>query len=239
MPISRKSTKPEVTPQAVPTPRPLADWVRDRLPSRIVVFVIVRDESGSMRHWRQRQGEFIPAVKAHLLEVGGAKAGNLILLLYCVVSGGVVTTEFVPLGYAKDPEFNPDGQTPIGSALGLVADKVTEFFETRVFPEEVTVRNTEFLIISDLKATGESSEETNSGVEKFIAMAAKFRAKVTLVGPSPEEMDEHLPRKLDISERGVKFLDADPNSILDITLDSLVAASRLSLGGSNPTIRIR
>lgn len=234
MPVSRKA------PQTIVATRPVPERSRDRLPRRIVVFVVLRDESGSMGRWRQRQGEFIPAIAAHLMEVGGPKVGDIVFVAYFVVSGTtVVTTEFMPLGRAADPEFAPDGQTPIGTALAAVADKVAEFFESRVFPEEVTPRNFEVLIVSDLKATGESEEETRAGVEKFVAMATKYRAKVNLVGPSPEAMDEELAARLDVSGRGIKYLDSDPKSVLDITFDSILSASRTSLGRSDPAIRIR
>lgn len=239
MPVPRKSQNADKPINPPLTPRPLKDWASGPMPRRIVIYVVIRDESGSMSRWRQQQGEFIPAVAAHLLEVGGPKVGDMIYLSYCVVSGGVVTTEFAPLSKSSDPEFTPDGQTPIGKALSTVAEKCQEFLEARVFPGEVTVRNFEVLLVSDLKATGETKEETNAGVEKFLEMARKYRAKVNLVGPSPEEMDQDLPGKLDVSERGVKYLDADPKSILDVTFDSLLSASRTSLGGSNPTIRIR
>ena len=235
MPVSRKGSRVIPSP---PTPRPLTDWVGDVLPRRIVVFVVIRDESGSMGRWRQRQGEFIPAVASHLIEVGGPKVGDLVYVAYVVVSGGVVSTDFTPLAKASDPEFNPDGQTPIGAALAAVADKVAEFFESRVFPEEVTVRNFEVLIVSDLKPTGEKEEETEAGVEKFFAMARKYRARVNLVGPSPEAMNEDLAARLDLNERGVKYLDSDPKAVLTITFDSLLSASRTSLGGSNPSIRV-
>jgi hypothetical protein len=150
----------------------------------------------------------------------------------------VVATDFAALNRAGDPVFVPDGQTPIGEALSSVADKCVEFLESRVFPEEATIRNFEILIVSDLKATGESREATEAGVEKFLDMTKKFRAKVNLVGPSPEAMDEELARRLDVNERGVKYLDSDPAAVLNITFDSLLAASRPALGGSNPAVRI-
>jgi hypothetical protein len=236
MPVFRKPKDSPSAPTAALAGRPLAKWVGDRLPRRIVVFVVVRDESGSMRTWRQRQGEFIPQVAAHLIKVGGEKVGDLVYVAYIVVSGGVVATEFLPLNRAEDPSFVPDGQTPIGKALATVADKCVDFLESRVFPAEVTVRNFEILIVSDLKATGETPEETEAGVEKFLAMAKKLRAKVNLVGPSPEAMDEALAGRLDVSERGIKYLDSDPKAVLEITFDSLLAASRPSLGGSNPAV---
>jgi hypothetical protein len=238
MPVFRKSNAPSNGHKPPLAGRPISEWARDRLPRRVVVFVVVRDESGSMRTWRQRQGEFIPQVASHLIEAGGPRVGDLVYILYVVISGGVVTTEFVPLAKAADPEFVPDGMTPIGKALETVAAKVEDFFESQVLPQEVTVRNFEVLIVSDLKPNGETSEETAAGVEKFLAMAKKYRAKVNLVGPDPEAMNEELAKSLDISGRGVKYLDCDPKAVLDITFDSLLAASRPALGGSNPSIRI-
>src|SRR4051812_8924420 len=143
-----------------------------RLPRRLVLFVVVRDESGSMGRWRTRQGEFIPRVSRHLTDVGGPRVADLVYILYVVVSGGVVTTEFAPLGAANDPAFTPDGQTPVGQALSEVAAKCERFLEDKVFPQEVTVRNFEVLIVSDLQATGESGGETESGVKKFLDMVA-------------------------------------------------------------------
>jgi hypothetical protein len=238
MPVSRKVSNPTPTPPTTSDPLDIRRG-SDRLPGRIVLYVLVRDESGSMGKWRQRQGEFIPAVAAHLLEVGGPKVGDLVYILYCVVSGGVVTTEFTPLGKAADPEFNPDGQTPIGRALKAVAQKCEAFLESKVYPQEVTVRNFEILLVSDLQATGETDEETESGVRDFLELVKKHRGNVTVVGPDPGFMNDDLAKKLDVSERGVKYLDSDPRAVLNITFDSLLAASRPALGGSNPTIRIR
>ncbi|GIW88294.1 MAG: hypothetical protein KatS3mg108_2618 [Isosphaeraceae bacterium] len=236
MPVSRRITRKAE--EAAVGVRGLARSA-DRLPGRIVVFVVVRDESGSMARWRQRQGEFIPAVAAHLMEVGGAKVGDLVYILYVVVSGGVMATEFVPLKAAADPEFTADGQTPLGRGFKVVAAKCEEFLQTKVFPQEVTTRNFELLIVSDLQPTGESKEETEAGVEEFLSLVAKYKAKVTLVGPAHEAMNQDLARRLDVSGRGVKYLDSDPKAVLDITFDSLLSASRPALGGSNPAIRIR
>lgn len=236
MPVSRKVSNQ--APEATSEPRNVQRG-NDRLPGRIVLYVLVRDESGSMSKWRQRQGEFIPAVRAHLLEAGGPKVGDLVYILYCVVSGGVVTTEFTPLGRATDPEFRPDGQTPIGQALKAVAEKCEAFLQSKVYPQEVTVRNFEIVLVSDLQATGEAKEETDAGVREFLELVKKHRGKVTVVGPDPEEMNHDLAAQLDVTERGIKYLDSDPKAVLNITFDSLVAASRTALGGSNPAIRIR
>ena len=210
-----------------------------RLPARIVLYVVVRDESGSMSPWRQRQGEFIPRVADHLTEVGGPRVGQLVFILYCVVSGGVVITEFVPLEDAQDPAFTPDLQTPIGKGLKAVAEKCQRFIEDVVFPQEVTVRNFEVLIVSDLRATGESDKETEAGVDAFLAVAKRFNAKVNVVGPKPEEMDADLAQRLDVSGRGVKYLDSDPSPILAITFDSILSASRPSPGGPDSPIRFQ
>lgn len=210
-----------------------------QLPRRLVVYVIVRDESGSMRTWRQRQGEFLSEVRAHVIEVGGPRIGDLVYLLYVVVSGIASATGFTPLSQASDPPFTPDGQTPIGQALALVAAKLEAFFESAVFPQEATVKNLEFLIISDLHATGETADQTEAGVAAFVATLRKFRGAITLVGPDPSAMNEELARRLDVSGRGIKYLDADPKSIISITFDSLMGASRVISGGSNPNVGLK
>ncbi|MBI1213766.1 MAG: hypothetical protein GC190_20085 [Alphaproteobacteria bacterium] len=229
MPISRKPSVPSSCEAAKPAPY--------RYPSRVVLFVIVRDESGSMAPYRQTQGDFIPAVTRWLIEAGGPKVADLIFLLYVVVSGGVVKTEFAPLSKAADPEYRPDGETPIGMALKATADACREFLETQLFPNEVTVRNFEVVIFSDLKATGETLEKTNEGVNAFIEFAKSYNAKVNLVGPNEEAMDRDLAMRLDIDERGVKYLDSDPKAVLNITFESLIAVSRAVQGGSNPLFR--
>ena len=238
MPVFRKGTTPPKDSQENIHEPPRNDAAA-RLPGRIVVLAVIRDESGSMSHWRQRQGDFIPQVAAHLIEVGGPKVGKLVFILYCVISGGVVTTEFVPLEKALDPDFRPDGQTPIGRGLMAVAEKCQLFLEQVVIPQEVTVRNFEILVVSDLQATGESPEETEAGVEAFLAMAKKFNAKLNVVGPDPEAMNGDLAGRLDVSGRGVKYLSSDPKAILAITFDSILAATGPALGGSNPPFRIQ
>lgn len=229
MALPRKASAPPKNAEKGPLEPARGKAVRP--PGRVVLYVIVRDESGSMSPWRQQQGEFIPRVAGHLIEVGGPKVGQLIYVLYCVISGGVVTTEFVPLEKAQDPAFTPDLTTPIGGGLKAVAEKCERFLRDVVFPQEVTVRNFEVLLVSDLQATGESDEETEAGVEAFLAMARKFNAKVNVVGPDPSAMNSKLAGRLDISGRGVKYLDSDPDAILDITFDSLLSASRYSSGG--------
>jgi len=124
-------------------------------------------------------------------------------------------------------------------ALKAVAEKCEAFLHSKVYPQEVTVRNFEIVLVSDLQASGETEEETESGVDKFLELVKKHRAKVTLVGPDPGAMNHDLAGQLDVTERGIKYLDSDPKAVLAITFDSLVAASRGSLGGSNPAVRIR
>ncbi len=235
MPLPRKRPTPPQEARQI-APRPSRDS-HARLPGRVVLMAIVRDESGSMSPWRQRQGEFIPQVAAHLIAVGGPKVGKLVYVLNCTISGEVVATDFAPLERAQDPAFVPDRQTPIGRGLKVVAEKCRRFLEEVAFPQEVTVRNFEVLIVSDLQATGESDEETEAGVEAFLAMARKFNAKVNVIGPDPEEMDEELAARLDISGRGVKYLDSDASSILDITFDSLMSATGHMPGGPESPIR--
>jgi hypothetical protein len=230
MPVYRKPIR---LADAIKDPKP------DRFPARIVVYCVIRDESGSMKRWRQRQGEFIPAVAAHLLEVGGPRVGDLVFILTVIVSGGAATLDFAPLNRAADPRYEPDGRTPIGGALKLAAEKCRAFFDEKVFPQETSVRNFEVLIVSDLQATGESEEETEAGVRDFVDLMEKYNGKVTLVGPEPAAMNKDLAGRLDVSGRGVKYLDSDPKAVLNVMFDSLVAASRPALGGSNPSIRIR
>lgn len=224
LPAAVATTAPAPEPKRPPGPG---------LPRRIVVFVVIRDESGSMRPWRQRQGEFIPGMRQGLIASGGAKAADLVYVLYVVVSGGVVTTDFAPLSKAADPAFEPDGHTPIGAALAATAEKVEAFLVGTVFPAETTVKALEVVVVSDLVATGEEAGETDAGVAAFTAMAKKYRATVTVVGPSPEAMNHGLAARLDLGGKGVVYLDSDPAAVLKVTFDSLVAASRV-LTGSRP-----
>ena len=230
MPISRKSSRRiEETPlQPVerPAPRPAVG-----LPRRIVIFVVIRDESGSMSPWRQRQGEFIPQVAQHLKEVGGPRIGQLVYILYCVISGDVVATEFAPLDAAQDPAFSPDGCTPLGRGFAAVAEGLESFLNNQVFPQEVTPRNIELLVVSDLRPNGESAAETESGVAKLLDVVKKYRAAVNVVGPDAASMNHALAERLDVSGRGVKYLDSDPKAVLRITFDSLLSASRPAIGG--------
>ncbi len=206
------------------------------LPPRIVLVVIVRDDSGSMGPWRTRSGEFIPQVRAAVVERGGPKVEDLINVMSVAVSGGVTATDFTTLRTAVDPVYTPDGQTPIGEGLQLVSDKLTAFLEGTVFPQEVTVRNLEVLLLSDLMATGETPKQTEEGVAAFLATMKKFRGNVTVVVPNAESFNKDLATRLDLNERGVRYLDADPKSVLNITFDSLLQASR-KLTGSNPRVR--
>lgn len=228
MPVSRKSTQ-----APAPESRPPLATAR-KLASRIVMYVVFEDQSGSMSPWRIGVGQFLPQVAQQLIAVGGPKVGDLVQVMRVVVSGGVVTTEFMPLNTATDPTYTPDGDTPIGEALATTADKITAFLEGVVFPQETTVKSLEVLIASDLQPSGET--DTESGVVKFLAMAKKYRANVTILAPDPKATNHELAKRLDVNERGIKYLDSDPKSLLNLTFDSLLSASR-KLTGSNPTVR--
>ncbi len=235
MPVSRK---PRVAPESATqplTPRTPGEPAGPRLPRRIAACAVVRDESGSMSRWRQRQGEYITTVAAHLLEAGGPRVGELVYVLNCVVSGGVTTTEFAPLSAARDPAFTPDGQTPIGQALLAVAEKIEAFLEGRVFPQEVALKTLQVLVVSDLEPTGETGEQTEAGLARFLAVAKKYNAVVSVVGPGPEAMNRDLAARLDASGRGIKYLDSDPKAVLQITFESLLSASRLTLDRPGPS----
>lgn len=227
MPVSRKPV--------VPPPQTLdrLQLVAVTLPRKIVVVVIVRDESGSMSKFRQRQGEFIPALQRHLVEAAGPKAADLVYVLYAVVSGGVAMTEFKPLSQATEPQYQPDGETPLGTAFSAVADKFERFFEDRVFPDEATVRDFQVLAFSDLYASGEKDEETRSGIARFADAAKKYRAKVQVIAPEAASVSVSTAQALGVPEDALKFLDADPKGVLTVTFDSLLNASR-KLTGSKP-----
>ena len=136
-----------------------------------------------------------------------------------------------------DPSWEPDGQTPLGKALKVAAEKIALFLEESVFPAEATVRNLEVMIVSDLKPTGETDGETEAGVDAFISTMKKYRGNVTLVAPDEESINEDLAGRLNVSERSVQFLHMDPKAILNITFDSLLQLSR-KMAGSNPLIRV-
>ncbi len=206
------------------------------LPPRLVLYVVIIDASGSMKTWLVRQGEFIPAVRSALVERGGPRVAELIYGMSVVVSGGVAASDFGPLSRANDPPYTPLGQTPIGTALGLVAEKLTVFLEQVVFPQNTAVRNLEVLIASDLFPTGEEPAETEAGVAAFVAAMRKFNGKVTIVAPDVAAVNTALANRLDLNERGVRSLDDDPKAVLNITFDSLLQASR-KLTGSNPRLR--
>lgn len=239
MPISRKSDSPQklVAPAEAATRQkiPAKSWW---LPRRVVALAIFRDESGSMSPWRSRQGEFIPRLCQHVIEVGGDKVADFVYLLYVVVSGGVVHAGFAPLRHAADPAFEPDGMTPLGQGFSVVAEKCDDFF-THLFENEVTVRDFEVAIFSDLQATGESAEETETGITKFLEMVKKYRGKVTIIGPTIEAMNADFAKRLDVNERGIKSLDStDPKAVYKWTFDSLMQMSRKASGGSKPSVRV-
>lgn len=231
MVISRKLSKAREGPAEEVAPAPSG-----AMPRRLVAAAILVDGSGSMGPYRERQGAFVPAVLRRLVEIGGPKVAPLIYVLYAVVSGGVALSDFAPLDRAAEPPYEPGGETPLGRALSALADRCEEFFTARVFPAGSSVRDFSVLVFSDLRATGETDAETAAGVERFLEVVRKYRAKVTVVAPDPGATDLALARRLDVSERGVRFLDSDPAGILDITLDSLLQSSR-KLTGSDPRVR--
>jgi len=207
------------------------------LPPRLVLYIVIIDASGSMKKWLVRQGEFIPAVRSALVERGGPRVAERIYGMTVVVSGDAVFSDFAPLSRADDPPYTPLGETPIGTALGLVAEKLTAFLEQVVFPQNTTVRNLEVLIASDLFPTGEEPAETEAGVAAFIAAMRKFNGKVTVLAPDAEAVNRDLAARLDLNERGVRYLDAaDPKAVINITFDSLLQASR-KVTGSKPRLR--
>jgi hypothetical protein len=205
-----------------------------RYPRRVTLFVILRDESGSMSKWRDRQGTFIPELLTALTDSGGPRVAELVYVLYVVVSGGVVTSGFSPLSKTTDPDYKPDGYTPIGQGLMTVADRIDSFTTTELVPNEVTVRDTRVAIISDLEPSDESAEATQAGVARFLEVVKKYKADVQLVGPSESAMNRALATELDVNGHGVMYLDSsDPKAVFKWTFDSLLSASR-KLTGSRP-----
>jgi len=79
-----------------------------RYPGRVVLFLVVRDESGSMLPWRGKQGSFVPGLLTALREAGGPRVEGLDYVFYAVVSGEVTTSGFSPLKQATDPPFEQD-----------------------------------------------------------------------------------------------------------------------------------
>lgn len=208
------------------------------LPQRVTGCSFLRDYSGSMSRWAERQGTFLPAVLRMAREALGDRALNHLLVNYTVISGGVAATDFKTLDELADPAFTPNGNTPLGAALKVVADKMNRLVTDTLAANQVSLRAMEVVVISDLEPTDEPAETTMAGVRAFTETVKRIGAKVQLVGPAPEVMNAALVEALNMSGRPVKFLDRDdPSAILKLTFDSVVQTSR-KLTGSNPSIAI-
>ena len=103
VPVQRKR---EAAPVAHIPSIPDGIFERTGLPRRITLLVIVRDESGSMSTYRMKQGRFVPALLKAVHEAGGPRVGELVYVLYIVLSGGVIVAcdGFVPLKDLVEPE---------------------------------------------------------------------------------------------------------------------------------------
>jgi uncharacterized protein YegL len=231
MPIQRKSA---VTTSTAITITENGQHEKDRLatlrkyeglpfPRKIVLVGILRDESDSMSVYR-RPG-FSEMVIKGVKDRVGERALNQVYVHLGVISDGVVHSDIAPLGKLKVPEFMPNGSTPLGTGLKKHVELAEAFFE-KLFEQEVTVRHYETVIISDLKPDGESPEQSNAGITAFINHQAKYRGKTTVIGPA-EAMDWMIATRLGVSKESVQPLDkADPETLLQFTLDSLTQVSR-------------
>lgn len=209
---------------------------RKPIPKRIVLFSIIRDESGSMENWRDKQGLFVPAIAERLRNAAGPNFIKTVFVQYTVISGGFVSSEIGPLDEITDPTYTPNGSTPLGNALTHATDKLQKFYEEVVIPQEITVRNFEILLISDCIPAGESIEDSKAGIERFIRFAGSHHAKVSIVVPDDAAKSNGLIQFLNISDRPTKTLADNPDDLLNVTFESLYQASR-KIGNSNPAIR--
>lgn len=192
-------------------------------PKKIVFVRILRDESDSMSVYRRPL--FYEKVIKGVKDRVGERALSQVFVLLSVISDGVVHSEIAPLGKLKVPEFEPNGSTPLGLGLKKQVELAETFFE-KLFEQEVSIRHYETVIISDLKPDGESSEQTNAGITAFINHQAKFRGKTTVIGPS-ETTDWLIAARLGVGKESVQPLDkADPETLLQFTLDSITQVSR-------------
>ena len=225
MPVSRKSEAPK---NGHPPPVCTTPGTAPRhYPRRVVLFKVMTDQSGSMSPWRLKQGTFVPGLTAALREAGGPRVDELVYANFVVVSGEVTASGFSQLKYATDPPYEPDGETPIGRALTVLADSLDAFVTTELVPNEVTVAGIKVALVTDLKPTGEPPDETEAGVERFLEVVTKYGAEVQLIGPSERDMNHALAKRLDVKGLGVKYLDdADPTSVFKWTFDSLLSLSR-------------
>jgi hypothetical protein len=209
---------------------------KSKIPKRIVLVSIIRDESGSMSRWRTEQGQFIPSLTARLRDLAGPSFINTVYVQYTVISGGHVSSAIGPICELSDPTFIPDGNTPLGTALGAVANSLQSFIDNEVFPNEVTIRNFEIMLISDCLPAGETASQTKEGVDAFIKFANSYRAKVSVVVPDESANKNDWVQALNTSDREVRTLQANPADLLNVTFESLVAAS-VQFGRSNPNVR--
>lgn len=224
MPMPRKNS-----------PKNMLDAKR-RIPNRMVLFSIIRDESGSMARWREKQGQFIPAITEKLRNIGGPEFIKKIYLQYTVISGGVVYSSIGPMDEVSDPKYKPDGCTPLGTALGLAADQLRNFIDHEVLPNEISIRNLEILLISDCLPSGEQLSETRAGIEKFSEFLTNYRAFISVVVPNEEAKAGEWVQRVNLTDRPIRSLSDNPEDLIQISFESVLQASR-KIGVSDPHIR--
>lgn len=231
MAIARRLTKKEYERERLsPIVDGLFQSAPGKLPGRISIWTALKDESGSMGPYRKEHGLFLPTVRDKLRAKVGPKGVKLLYASYGVVSGGFASGDYTPFEDAVEPAYVPDHQTPLGGSLKALAEKMESFIQV-VRRAETSIRDNKVLILSDLMASGEAEAETREGVEFFLAIAAKYRAEITLVLPDREAFDRDLAAKLNPANRELKFLTDDPDSIVEFALESLVSAAGIP-GGS-------
>lgn len=195
------------------------------LPKRIVMIYIILDESDSMSIFR-RPG-FVQEMITALRKRVGERAIKQIYVKYAILSTIVTSTQFIPLSLLSQPSYEANGSTPLGQALSEVSKDGSKFIEEKVLPAEVSIRHHQCLLITDGIPDGESKEQTDAGVKAFVEHQTKYRVKTTIVGPSKEVMNWPIIERLGISKESVQYLNkADPETLLNFTVDSLVQASR-------------
>jgi hypothetical protein len=209
---------------------------KTKIPKRITLFAIIRDESGSMSRWRNQQGQFIPSLTAGLREVAGPNFINSVYVQFTVICGGHVSSAIGPIDKLSDTTFVPDGNTPLGTSLSAVANDLQSFIDNEVHSNDVTIRNFEILLISDCLPAGETASQTKEGVAAFTTFATKYQAKIQIVVPADSDKKNEWVQALNISDREVRTLQSNPADLINVTFESLVAAS-VQFGRSNPNVR--